>query len=103
MLITFKSPRSIPPYRIENNCDDVIVWFAQTAVAWDRNKWNWLRPRAAGACMAYAWDEPILQHKLTIQVCLHTAAAHALYPSALPLHCSFKYQDAVAQPCLEAE
>lgn len=68
VLITFKSPRSIPPYRIENQCDDVYVYFAQSGVAWDRAKWNWLQPRLGGARMAYAWDEPILEHKLTIQV-----------------------------------
>ena len=68
VLITFKSPRSIPPYRIENHCDDVYVYFAQSQVAWDRTKWNWLEPRLGGACMAYAWDEPIYPHQLTIQV-----------------------------------
>ncbi|KAK9800258.1 hypothetical protein WJX73_008605 [Symbiochloris irregularis] len=67
VLITFKSPRSIPPYRIENHCEDVFVYFAQSQVASDRTKWNWLQPQIGGACMAYAWDEPIYQHRLTIQ------------------------------------
>ena len=74
VLITFKSPRSIPPYRIENHCDDVFVYFAQAGVAWDRAKWNWLNPRSGGACMAYAWDEPILEHRLSVQV-LHMLAS----------------------------
>ena len=68
VLITFKNPRSIPPYRIENQCDDVFVTFAQTGVARDRSKWNTLQPRQGGSYMAYAWDEPILQHRLTVQV-----------------------------------
>lgn len=88
VLITFKSPNSIPPYRIENHCDDVFVYFAQSRVARDHDKWNWLQPRVGGARMAYAWDEPIMEHQLTVQVwrspgsCLMT---HGACPSMAAL------------------
>ena len=29
VLVTFKSRLSLPPYRIENACSDVAIWFAQ--------------------------------------------------------------------------
>ena len=28
-MVTFKSRYSLPPYRIENACSDVVCWFAQ--------------------------------------------------------------------------
>ena len=50
--MTFKSPNSMPPYRIENRCDDVFISFAQMAVARqgseEKNMWNWLHPREGG-------------------------------------------------------
>ncbi|KAK9815754.1 hypothetical protein WJX72_009012 [[Myrmecia] bisecta] len=70
VLVTFKSPLSVPPYRIENHCEDVIVFFAQDAVHRDRTKWNWLEPRLGGAAMAYAWDEPNMEHRLRVQACV---------------------------------
>lgn len=68
VLITFKSRLSIPPYRIENKTSDVMIYFAQSSVASDREKWNWLSPRSSGSSMAYAWDEPCQTHKLQVQV-----------------------------------
>ena len=29
VMVTFKSRYSLPPYRIENACSDVVCWFAQ--------------------------------------------------------------------------
>lgn len=69
VLITFKSPLSVPPYRIENKTSDVMIYFAQSSVAKDREKWNWLRPGPSGSSMAYAWDEPCQTHRLQVQVC----------------------------------
>lgn len=70
VLITFKSRLSVPPYRIENLCKDVVVFFAQAGLAGQRDKWNWLLPSATGqaASMAYAWDEPTSDHILQVQV-----------------------------------
>ena len=68
MLVTFKSRLSVPPYRIENMSNDVVIYFAQSALAGDRSKWNWLLPDAGGSAMAYAWDEHTLEHRLQIQV-----------------------------------
>ena len=70
--MTFKSPNSMPPYRIENRCDDVFISFAQMAVARqgseEKNMWNWLHPREGGSSMAYAWDEPVKEHRMRVQV-----------------------------------
>ncbi len=70
MLITFKNRLSVPPYRIENQCKDVVVYFAQSSLVTQRDKWNWLLPseNQGGASMPYAWDEPNLDHALQVQV-----------------------------------
>ena len=68
VLITFKSRLSVPPYRIENKTSDVMIYFAQAAVAGEKHRWNWLRPCPTGSSMAYAWDEPGQAHKLQVQV-----------------------------------
>lgn len=68
LLVTFKSRLSVPPYRIENMSNDVVIFFAQRGVAHQKSKWNWLTPVPGGAKMAYAWDEPILDHVMTIRV-----------------------------------
>ena len=68
LLVTFKSRLSVPPYRIENMSSDVVIFFAQRGVAHQRGKWNWLMPAPGGAKMAYAWDEPIADHVMTIRV-----------------------------------
>ena len=67
-MVTFKSRLSVPPYRIENMCSDVVVFFAQAPIASLRNVWNWLTPRAGGNKMAFAWDEPTQQHRLQVRV-----------------------------------
>ena len=74
VLVTFKSRLSVPPYRIENQCEDVKVFFAQTSVAQlhERKFWNTLDPMSGGNAMPYAWDEPTQEHKLTVQVCSAT-------------------------------
>lgn len=68
LLVTFKSRLSVPPYRIENMSGDVVIFFAQRSVAHQRSKWNWLTPAPGGNKMAYAWDEPIHEHYMTIRV-----------------------------------
>ncbi|KAK9867090.1 hypothetical protein WJX84_006946 [Apatococcus fuscideae] len=73
VLVTFKSRLSVPPYRIENQCEDVKIFFAQTSVAQlhERKFWNTLDPMPGGNAMPYAWDEPTQDHKLTVQaVCI---------------------------------
>ena len=69
LLVSFKSRLSVPPYRIENMCNDVGIRFAQRGVPHQRSKWNELLPVPGGNKMAYAWDEPILDHYMTIEVC----------------------------------
>ncbi|KAL3135445.1 hypothetical protein ABBQ32_007626 [Trebouxia sp. C0010 RCD-2024] len=67
LLVSFKSRLSVPPYRIENMCNDVGIRFAQRGVPHQRSKWNELLPVPGGNKMAYAWDEPILDHYMTIE------------------------------------
>ena len=66
--MTFKSRMSVPPYRIENKTNDVVVYFAQSSLTATRDNWNWLKPRPGGSAMAYAWDEPTDHHRLQVQV-----------------------------------
>ena len=80
LLVTFKSRLSVPPYRIENMSSDVVIFFAQRGVAHQKSKWNWLTPASGGAKMAYAWDEPILDHVMTIRVRI---SAHAKHTTAI--------------------
>lgn len=49
-------------------CNDVGIRFAQRGVPHQRSKWNELLPLPGGNKMAYAWDEPILDHYMTIEV-----------------------------------
>ncbi len=77
MLVTFKSRHSLPPYRIENHCEDVVCWFAQGALKGSNTRWNVLTPRQGGNSLAYAWDEPSLEHKLLVHV--------RIYPKILRL------------------
>ena len=54
--MTFKSHQSVPPYRIENQCSDVYIYFVQACLAGERpGRWNWLQPRTNGNALAYAW------------------------------------------------
>ena len=66
--MTFKSRFSLPPYRIENHCAQVVVWFAQATLKANDKNWNKLTPRKGGNSLAYAWDEPSFEHKLLVQV-----------------------------------
>ena len=128
VMVTFKSRYSLPPYRIENACSDVVCWFAQVrrrsladltlrrhltcpdrcssavyglarmmgphesqcttraaihrttsdmslacvcsqgALKGSNQAWNVLTPRPGGNNLAYAWDEPTLEHKLLVHV-----------------------------------
>lgn len=69
VLVTFKSHQSVPPYRIENQCSDVYIYFVQACLAGERpGRWNWLQPRANGNSLAYAWDEPSEEHLLRVKV-----------------------------------
>ena len=74
VLVTFKShTMSVPPYRIENQCADVHIYFVQACLAGERpGRWNWLPPRAGGSSMAYAWDEPTEEHRLRVKVPAHS-------------------------------
>jgi hypothetical protein len=88
VLVTFKSRYSLPPYRVENLCSDVVVWYCQEALKFQQSKWNWLAPRPGGNSMAYAWDEPTLDHRLRVHVrarsrgiCLSVAKLRGIYPS----------------------
>jgi hypothetical protein len=73
VLVTFKShTMSMPPYRIENQCADVYIYFVQACLAGERpGRWNWLAParRPGGSVIAYAWDEPTEEHRLRVKVC----------------------------------
>ncbi len=74
VLVTFKSHQSVPPYRIENQCSDVYIYFVQACLAGERpGRWNWLQPRTNGSSLAYAWDEPNEEHLLRVKVLLHLA------------------------------
>ena len=74
VLVTFKSHQSVPPYRIENQCSDVYIYFVQACLAGERpGRWNWLQPRPSGSSLAYAWDEPNEEHLLRVKVLLHLA------------------------------
>ena len=66
--MTFKSRHSLPPYRIENQCAQVVIWFAQGALKGSSTRWNLLTPRQGGNSLPYAWDEPALEHKLLVHV-----------------------------------
>lgn len=68
--MTFKShTMSVPPYRIENQCSDVHIYFVQACLAGERpGRWTWLQPRSAGNSMAYAWDEPNEEHRIRVKV-----------------------------------
>lgn len=44
--------------------------------------WNWLAPRAGGASMPYAWDEPLAPHKLRVQVRCSPSRASVPTPPA---------------------
>ena len=69
VLVTFKSHQSVPPYRIENQCSDVYIYFVQACLAGERpGRWNWLQPRPNGSALAYAWDEPNEEHLLRVKV-----------------------------------
>jgi hypothetical protein len=69
VLVTFKSHTlSVPPYRIENQCSDLHIYFVQACLADERpSRWNWLR--GGGNSMAYAWDEPTEEHRIRVKVC----------------------------------
>ena len=75
--MTFKSHQSVPPYRIENQCSDVYIYFVQACLAGERpGRWNWLQPRPNGSTLAYAWDEPNEEHLLRVKVL--AACSHSL-------------------------
>ena len=47
--MTLKSPHSVPPYRIENMCKDVVLYFIQ--VRWGcPGGWPWRRVWGGGGC-----------------------------------------------------
>lgn len=65
--VTLKSPASVPPYRIENLCKDVQLFFVQVPLVFrtEGNQYvDFLNPRET---MPYAWDEPTLLPKLRVQ------------------------------------
>ena len=65
--VTLKRPSSVPPYRIENLCKDVQLFFVQVPLVFraDGNQYvDFLNPRET---MPYTWDEPTLLPKLRVQ------------------------------------
>lgn len=65
--VTLKRPSSVPPYRIENLCKDVQLFFVQVPLVFRANGnqyVDFLNPRET---MPYAWDEPTLLPKLRVQ------------------------------------
>ena len=71
VLVTFKSHiMSMPPYRIENQCADVYIYFVQACLAVFFNvRWNWVLYSlcVGGSVIAYAWDEPTEEHRLRVK------------------------------------
>lgn len=64
VLVTFKSHRTLPPYRIENQCNNVVFSVAQAAMLHQSHSdivFNRLDP---GDSTAFAWDEPNARHTL---------------------------------------
>ena len=65
--VTLKKPTSVPPYRIENMCKEVQLFFVQVPLVFrvDGKQYvDCLNPREV---MPYAWDEPTLLPKLRVQ------------------------------------
>ena len=51
-MVTFKSRYSLPPYRIENACTDVVCWFAQVKLASIEARRHLTEQGQDGACSA---------------------------------------------------
>ena len=69
---------------------DVGIRFAQRGVPHQHTKWNELVPLPGGNKMAYAWDEPILEHYMTIEVCTPAMARPYMHCFACVVHGSLQ-------------
>lgn len=65
--VTLKSPASVPPYRIENACKDVHLFFVQVPMVFREQGNLYVDSLQPGESMPYAWDEPTLLTKLRVQ------------------------------------
>jgi hypothetical protein len=65
--VTLKSPASVPPYRIENACKDVQLFFVQVPMVFREQGNLYVDSLQPGESMPYAWDEPTLLTKLRVQ------------------------------------
>ncbi len=65
--VTLKSPASVPPYRIENACKDVHLFFVQVPMVFREQGNLYVDSLQPGESMPYAWDEPTLVTKLRVQ------------------------------------
>jgi hypothetical protein len=66
--VTLKSPSSVPPYRIENGCKDVQLYFIQLPLVARPDSKRYIDNLPPGEAMPYAWDEPTLRNQIRVQV-----------------------------------
>lgn len=65
--VTLKKPSSVPPYRIENLCKDVQLFFVQVPLVFRADGKQYVDCLNPKEVMPYAWDEPTLAPKLRVQ------------------------------------
>ena len=65
--VTLKKPTGVPPYRIENLCKDVQLFFVQVPLVFRADGKQYVDCLNPKEVMAYAWDEPTLLPKLRVQ------------------------------------
>ena len=86
--MTLKSPFSVPPYRVENKCKDVVVQLIPAPLIARRADSLYADYLGPGEWTPYAWDEPTLPNKLQVRVraqALLGVLAAAACAEALPL------------------
>jgi len=65
--VTLKSPSGVPPYRIENLCKDVQLFFVQVPLVFRPHGSQYVDSLKPCEVMPYAWDEPTMLTKLRVQ------------------------------------
>lgn len=65
--VTLKSPSGVPPYRIENLCKDVQLFFVQVPLVFRPHGNQYVDSLKPCEIMPYAWDEPTMLTKLRVQ------------------------------------
>lgn len=65
--VTLKKPSSVPPYRIENLCKEVQLFFVQVPLVYRADGKQYVDCLNPKEVMPYAWDEPTLAPKLRVQ------------------------------------